>query len=379
VAVDERREPLRVLVYEARPSWAVAFLRRALESDARFQVAAVSFPSRGIAIRAGAPPSLTSPSLDNVDAVVVGGLDRLGETDAMALGRFMRERGGAVVFVPDARRDLELPAVRSVAGELAPAETLLEQHAALVSREPLPRVDASEILTVVPPPGATTLAATPTGRPVVVAVPFGAGELIVSGALDAWRFRADEGVSFDRFWRTLVASAASAAPPPVDVSIAPAIIGAGQTARVTVRVRAGASIDAISAVDDRRRPIRLWPAAAAGVWVGSLVAPADAGAHALTVSTAGAHSSIGRAAFVVGTGRAATPPSDVPLSLASAATGGIDVAPSDVARLARDLSSGNAAPTVRVARHPMRSPWWLVPFAACACGDWWLRRRRGLP
>ena len=28
--------------------------------------------------------------------------------------------------------------------------------------------------------------------------------------------------------------------------------------------------------------------------------------------------------------------------------------------------------------YPMRSPWWIVPFAACLGGEWWLRRRRGL-
>jgi hypothetical protein len=28
--------------------------------------------------------------------------------------------------------------------------------------------------------------------------------------------------------------------------------------------------------------------------------------------------------------------------------------------------------------HPMRSPWWIVPFAACLSAEWWLRRRAEL-
>ncbi len=378
IVVAERRERLRVLVHEARPSWAVAFLRRALESDPRFQVSAVSFPSRGIAVRSGEPPALTSPSLDEVSAVVVGGLDRLGGADASALERFMRERGGAVVLVPDSRRDLELPAVRRLAGDLRPAETLLEQHTALTMRLPLPRVDASEIVTLAPPAGAATIAAMPDGASIVITIPFGAGQLMVSGALDAWRFRADAGVEFDRFWRTLVASAASAAPPAIAVSVAPGIVAAGRTAEVTVRLRSGASIDAIAAADDRQQPIRLWPAPAPGVFVGAFTVPLAAGPHSVSVSL-GARAAIGRALFVIGGAHEAEPPPDVPLSLASATRGGIDVGPGEMARLARDLARANEAPALRGTDHPMRSPWWIAPFALCACGDWWLRRRRGLP
>jgi hypothetical protein len=28
--------------------------------------------------------------------------------------------------------------------------------------------------------------------------------------------------------------------------------------------------------------------------------------------------------------------------------------------------------------HPMRSAWWIIPFALALSGEWWLRRRRGL-
>jgi hypothetical protein len=29
-------------------------------------------------------------------------------------------------------------------------------------------------------------------------------------------------------------------------------------------------------------------------------------------------------------------------------------------------------------RYPMRSWWWLLPFAGCLTAEWWLRRRAGL-
>jgi class 3 adenylate cyclase len=28
--------------------------------------------------------------------------------------------------------------------------------------------------------------------------------------------------------------------------------------------------------------------------------------------------------------------------------------------------------------HPLQSPWWILPFALCLSGEWWLRRRDGL-
>jgi hypothetical protein len=28
--------------------------------------------------------------------------------------------------------------------------------------------------------------------------------------------------------------------------------------------------------------------------------------------------------------------------------------------------------------HPMRSAWWIVPFALLLSAEWWMRRRRGL-
>jgi len=103
VVVDLRREPIRVEFYDPRPSWATTFLRRALEADARFQVAGLSFTSRGVSAATGGAVPPGDSRLDGFSVVIVGGLDRLSAADAAALQRFMRERGGAVTVVPDQR------------------------------------------------------------------------------------------------------------------------------------------------------------------------------------------------------------------------------------------------------------------------------------
>ena len=79
------------------------FIRRALEDDRRFQVAGLSATSKSIATRSGDAAALTAAALDGFDAVIVGGLERLTTAEVNALERFMREREGAVVLVPDAR------------------------------------------------------------------------------------------------------------------------------------------------------------------------------------------------------------------------------------------------------------------------------------
>src|SRR5262245_6087160 len=51
VTVQDRR--LKVLVHEPRPSWTAAFVRRALEDDPDFEVAALARVSKGLEVRAG--------------------------------------------------------------------------------------------------------------------------------------------------------------------------------------------------------------------------------------------------------------------------------------------------------------------------------------
>jgi len=57
---------------------------------------------------------------------------------------------------------------------------------------------------------------------------------------------------------------------------------------------------------------------------------------------------------------------------------GIDVAPDHVADLERFVRGAVASPSTPLVRHPMRSTWWILPFAFCLSAEWWIRRRQGL-
>jgi hypothetical protein len=247
---------------------------------------------------------------------------------------------------------------------------------------------------------------------VVVMTPHGAGRLLVSGALDAWRYRANKGSEFDRFWRAAIAGIALATPLPVDVKLTPAIARPGQNVRVAARIhRAALGVAAtgllqVSARTDSGQPIRLWPEAEADVFSGSFDA-GRSGVQRVTVS-AGAAETQGAAVR-----SAALPPSRkasadsgsigqggsgpregsammavdptahsaetlIPLSLLAASRGGIDVTPDRLADLEAYLRREISASPVPSTTRPMRSGWWIVPFAVCLSAEWWLRRRRGL-
>jgi hypothetical protein len=376
VLVARVEGPLRVLVYEPRPSWASTFVRRSLEGDPRFAVSSLSYASRGIAVRAGVPISLGSADdLANVDVIAVGGLDRLTATDVRALERFMHERGGSVALLPDGRVDGG-PA-RDLVPSPLPVEALLDAHAALVTTAPLPRLDASEMLVFRRTPAGAEVLARLSGSndPVVLVAPDGDGRLLFSGALDAWRSRADGGVEFDRFWRSAFAGLALATPPAVDVDIRPPILSSGDTARVSVRIRGDGS--AVSASLDAATPIRLWPDAMPGVFAGSFVAPDGARAHAIEVTVDGRKPTNARSVFMVRDNARPIRPA-APLALLAASHGGINVGSTELPALERHLRRRIAASQVSVLRRPMRSPLWLIPFAACLSAEWWVRRRRGL-
>src|SRR5213078_2908621 len=107
--------------------------------------------------------------------------------------------------------------------------------------------------------GVTTIASVSgTGDPIIAVAPRGPGRLLISGALDAWRYRAANNAA-------IVAGLAAAAPRTVDVEIVPNIISAGESARVSVRVHGAALEPApggalkMSARLDTGEPVRLWP------------------------------------------------------------------------------------------------------------------------
>ena len=377
-AVDVRRAPFRVEFYEPRPSWAATFVRRALEADTRFQVASFSFNSRGISAQTGDEVPLSDPRLDAFDVVVVGGLDRLSTADARSLERFMRERGGASVLLPDQRIDTG-PA-RDVLASPDLVERVLEQPAKLEVTAPAASPQASELLVLrALTPGTHVIARIPGGDrlPVIVSMPRGDGRLLLSGAMDAWRFRADDHGAFDRFWQSTIAGLALAAPPPIEINLAPPLLRPGEQGEVIVRVRSR-DVTAVRASLDGNQPIRLQPEPEAGAYRGRFTAKGVAGRSTLEVHADGGQPvSASRTLLVQADVQRARHTDGPALSMLSSSHHGIDVTPGHLADLERFLRAIVGPPQPQV-RHPMRSAWWILPFASCLSAEWWLRRRRGL-
>ena len=187
-----------VLTFDRRPSWMSTFVRRALENDPRFVVTSRVVTSRGAAATAGQPPeSLAAlPSLGPFQAVIAGAPEALTAADVAGLEAFMRQRGGTVILLVD--EAVASPALRTLSG--------VERWTAASRAEPTGVPPSSEIFSpaVVPAWAQATGHATWT-------MPFGLGRLVVSGQLDAWRYRDRDASAFDTYWRRTVTDAAAAA------------------------------------------------------------------------------------------------------------------------------------------------------------------------
>jgi hypothetical protein len=375
---------LRVLVFEARPSWASAFVRRALESDPRFEVSGLSQASPRAAIRTGGSPALPADrpdAFDAFDTILVGGLDSLTPASVSTIDDFMRRRGGTVALLPDARpSSASSPSSPLLAGaELR--EKLLDQPAALATT-PAPRLDASELLEATRlPPGAAVLAhSASSGLPVIWTAAKGDGLMLVSGAMDAWRYRAETGVDFDRFWRSVISGLALAARAAVTVELQPADARPGDRVRVTARVRrlererARGRLSVAASADGHA--MRLWPDAQEGSFSGTFVVDPASQANPIRVEARLGDGSVAGVSQVAvdNTVREASGP---PLALLADSRAGVNVGADNLAALERHLRSTVPAQPARAARHPMRSSWSIVPFAVCLAGEWWLRRRSG--
>src|SRR5262245_9685930 len=381
-------EPLRVVVYEPRLSWVGTFVRRALERDSRFDVGAVALPSRGVKVST-AEIDLDTVVRDGTRALIVGGLDLVTAGEAGLLSRFTRDRGGSLVPSPDSRTDAQ--SIARLLPVPAAAEVLLEQPARLGVVAPLTPIQASELLTFGPSSGMGALAFNGTNLPVIAVVPVGAGQLVVSGALDAWRYRTNDRGAVDRIGQCAGAGLAAAARPAIDVEVVPAVLAPREPAGVRVRVRR-AAIDLPSGNDLRvaatllargpafarsretsvgvAGPVRLWPDVEPDTFRGEFTAPEAAGAYRIAVTAA--DQPVESASFVVAIGARAATRAGLPLSLLAESRGGRNFNAGDVQTLTQTLRQEIATPAVRVERRPMRSPWWLAPFIACLGGDWWL-------
>jgi hypothetical protein len=374
------RRPGRVAVIETRPSWPAGFLRRALEADPAFQVSSVIRTSRGISSRAGDTPPVVQPShLSRFDVVIAGAPEDLRREEVEALWQFVDRRGGTLVLLPD-RMPTGSYAER-LPGKLS--EHLLNEPRALDSSGVL----ASELLTMAPLPRGGRAIGTLNGTPVIVSWPVGDGRVILSGALDAWRYRADPKSRLASLWREELLTAALNAPPPIGIDLRPALVRPGGVVDLQVRLRRTEWADPGPTTHETRLPavaarisdpsgrletVRLWPEAEAGLFRGELTV-ATAGVHTVRVET---DQHAAEATLLADAGAASPVSPAIDLEQVAALTGGVAASPSEMNRVVEHLSSlpRRSRPTLI---RPFESAWWPLIFAGLLCGEWALRRRAG--
>ncbi len=410
-AVDVGGRAASVHFFDARPTWQSTFVRRALERDPRFVVVGRIATSRNIEMRIGNAPTMVANAraLDGFDVVVVGAPDALTSAQVAGLSTFMRRRGGSVVLLLNQR-------IRGPAEELTRVASWRYVRVDSGVRLSVPAADtgrwrATQLLyPTMLPEGADALitfgsvatgSASDTSPPsaVVWSVPFGAGRLLVSGALDAWRYRERDVSAFERVWQRLVADAAAVAPPPLMVRVARNALAPGERTELLVaqrdlvlepsavraatsRARATAMLETM---DDStsvrsaapRRAVRLWPGTIPGTFRGTLEAPPNVGPLRLTITVDST-----RAEVPLLSAPSFTGPADdgrAVLGAWASARGGRLVSEAQLDDLRDEMVQRVRATTRRERWHPMRSPWWIAPFALALSLEWWLRRRRGLP
>jgi hypothetical protein len=214
----------------------------------------------------------------------------------------------------------------------------------------------------------------------VVDTPTGHGRIIVSGAMDAWRYRDAGAGAFDRFWQSLVAEAAAGSGA-VRLEFARDLASPGSRVPFLVRYRSMTPPATVEAGAVARcgagpaRAIRLQPAGSAGVFRGEL-AIGDAAACEIEVVVNDAHTSGSMA--VMRDARPAVPQTLAKLERLARRTGGVVTDDDTLAPIVDQLAAMPAPAPMMAPVHPMRSAWWLLPFAGGLSIEWWLRRRRGL-
>jgi hypothetical protein len=361
VGVNVIADRLPVLVFDARPSWSSTFLRRALEDDPRFAVEHRVRVAPSIATST-ANGRLDAGVLDATAVLIAGAPDALTAGDVDLIDRFVRVRGGTVILLPE-----RVPSGAAAALFHGPwSEQLVAEP---VVAGPL---RATELLR---PRDARAGAVALT--PLVIATPAGSGRVIVSGAMDAWRHRDADAAAFDRFWTSVVAEGANVSQR-VSIAFDDSVARPASRAPFTVRYRSmtpptSFEASAISRCAGRAQNVRLWPSGPSGVFRGEL--PIDAVA---TCTVEVAVNNARAASGVAIAGAPSRPAHETLVSLERIArrSGGV-VTDEDNLEPFRVLN-GQTPRRVATRVYPMRSPWWMLPFAGLLSVEWWLRRRNGL-
>ena len=358
----------QVLVFDARPSWASTFVRRAIEDDARFRVD--HRVGLGPALAAGTPGArLDRRSLEAASVVIVGSPESVTAGDVTLLEQFARTRGGTLILLPD----------RAPGGASARLFQGRWTEHLEATASPAGSLRASETLRLLSPTPFDTVLAAVKGAAVVVLSPAGNGRIVVSGALDAWRYRDADGGAFDRFWRSLVLESAAAGVP-LRLEFASAIARPGAEVPLVVRHRrmdeavASSIAGTVTCGAQAARALRLWPAGGDGVFTGRVIVDGD-GPCEVRVTIEGGPSAVAGIAVTNGATQGAGAVMSK-LEREARRTGGVVVPAGDAAAISTALVM--PAPDQPEPVHPMRSPWWMFPFVTCLGVEWWLRRRGGV-
>jgi len=253
--------------------------------------------TRGSSATAGdAPASLSAPgALERYRVIVIGAPQDLRDADVTALERFMRAGGHVLLPLDEATAS---PALERLTGVAAWTESSVAEPAGEPAATnwfvPSTRPAWAEDERMESGPSAS-------GARRLWTTAFGNGRLIVSGALDAWRYRDATPPAFDRFWQMTIAEAADA------------------SATAAPSASSAPAASCVRSYDDRAR--------LAG-WASS---------H-----------------------------------------GGATLPESKLAELEPLVSRALSPATERRTTHPMRSAWWIAPFALALGAEWILRRSRRL-
>ena len=368
---------VHVLIVDTRLSWPSTFVRRALQDDPRFLV-----DYRSVVAPAGpegpAPRTmtgttsegLTEAALERTEVLIAGGIDGLSARDVALIDRFVRVRGGTAILLPDRQPSGEV--ARLIPGEWR------EQLMAMPER--VGPLRASEILKSARPSAAAIVLGSAAGAPAIVVEPRGEGRLVVSGAMDAWRYRHLDEAAFDRFWRSIVADT-GAASRALQVGLDRPLAANGARIAFTMRHRTMLAAPILDARmfarcgEQEGRDVRAWPSGGLQVFTGEIPATAPGPC----IVTAAANAVRGDAAFAVA-GRPVPVASETLRKLERIVldSGGVIADAGSEARVARAIAETPPPSLQVVTIYPMRSPWWIVPFAVCLSAEWWLRRRSGL-
>ena len=402
ITVDVRARRWNVLFYDARPSWASRFVRMAVERDPRFAIAGRVMTSRAYSSAAGSPPTHLEDDapLRGYDAIVIGGPGALSDKAVQGLERYMKMRGGSVVLLMDEFPGAgPSPVVQLTGAAVWNTRADGDEPARITAaRWNGRKLRATQVVSPDRPPAGMTVIAESrmvasvesrdtTPRAALWATSVGAGRLVVSGALDAWRFRDSTWSNFDRVWQDVIADAAARAPEPVTISV-PDAVRPNETTTVRVALR-DVALRAVSAPSSRasisaaivspsgsRMPLRLWPGGSIGEFEAVIRGPAQLGTYRIEAVSGNDRAS---APFVVSTNASA------PSGAARAAlgpwvqgNGGKIFTADQLGRLPDAIRGAISFAPRSEPWHPMRSPWWMIPFALALSAEWYARRRRGL-